>query len=125
VSGVLFSVVESPRHPRLDPLYSRLGLAVQSYTSVRKALTALKKGAPDYVVADFIYGYANNYSGVHISNLDVLLTALAKYAPAARVILLCEPGERVQAERLGALFPLHAILSYPCEAAHLEPLLQA
>lgn len=119
----LYSLIESPHHPRLGALYSRLGLHELQFTSVRKAISALKRTPPAWVVADFIYGYANNYSGVHISNLDVLLASLKKYAPDAQVIVLCDAGEREYAERLREQFPLHAILVFPVTEADLTALL--
>ena len=67
----LYSLIESPAHPRFAELYKRLGFKEISLTSSRKAMSELKKSPPDYVVAEFFYGYGNNYAGINISNLDV------------------------------------------------------
>jgi len=74
----IFSIIESPSHPALTSLYTDCGLEEQRYTSMRKAISALKKTKPDFVVADFLYGYGNNYAGVNVSNLDVFLYSLQK-----------------------------------------------
>jgi hypothetical protein len=74
---VLFSIVESPMHPDFSRLYSRLGIRELRLGSMRKAIGQLKKDRPDYVVAEFFYGYGNNYAGVNVSNLDVFLYSTA------------------------------------------------
>lgn len=86
---------------------------------MRKALAQLKKQKPDFVVAEFFYGYGNNYAGVNISNLDVLLSSLQKYAPDARVIVMVDKAERQFVDKLNELFPLHSILQYPVSSSKL------
>jgi hypothetical protein len=120
---VLYSVIESPAHPNLTALYRRLGIEEIKLGSVRKAIGQLKKTPPDWVVADFSYGYANNYAGVNVSNLDVLLASLRRYAPQARVVVLAEKAEYQYVDKLKALFTVHAVLQYPVQAAQVETLL--
>ena len=88
---------------------------------MRKAISALKDETPDYVVAEFFYGYGNNYAGVNVSNLDVFLYSLQKYAPEARVVVLVDRHERQFVEKLSALFPLHAVLQHPVHEQDIEP----
>ena len=101
----------------LAPLYGRLGFNEIKFTSMRKALQELKQHAPAVVVADFIYGYGNNYAGVNISNLDVFLYSLQRYAPAAKVIVLVEKSERQYVDKLNEILPLQAVLVYPVTEA--------
>ena len=122
---VLYSVIESPAHPNLTALYRRLGIEEIKFTSVRKAISSSKRQPPDWVVADFSYGYANNYAGVNVSNLDVLLASLRRYAPQARVVVLVEKAEYRYVDKLTALFTVHAVLQYPVEAAQMESVLTA
>ena len=117
---VLYSVIESPAHPNLTALYRRLGIEEIKFNSVRKAISSSKRQPPDWVVADFSYGYANNYAGVNVSNLDVLLASLRRYAPQARVVVLVEKAEHRYVDKLTALFSVHAVLQYPVEAAQME-----
>ncbi len=122
-ASVLYSVIESPAHPRLSGLYARLGMNELKFNSVRKAISQLKKQPPDWVVADFSYGYANNYAGVNVSNLDVLLASLRRYAPQARVIVLAEKSEYGYVDKLKSLFTVHAALQYPVSEAQMEAVL--
>jgi hypothetical protein len=116
----LLSIIESPAHPDFSALYQRLGIREERATSTRKAMSLLKSMTPDYVVAEFFYGYGNNYAGVNVSNLDVFLYSLQKYAPKARIIVLVDKEERGFVEKLDALFPLYAVLQHPVREADLE-----
>ena len=110
---VLFSIIESPLHPNLVDLYQSLNIENVQFNSMRKAISHLKKQQPDFVVADFIYGYGSNYAGVNVSNLDVFLHSLQKYAPEAKVIIMVEKEELKHVSKLVDLFTLHAVLQYP------------
>ena len=121
---VLHSIIESPMHPDFSALYQRCGIKEIRFDSMRKALAELKKRPPDLIVAEFFYGYGNNYAGVNISNLDVLLYSLQKYAPLARVIVLVERSERVYVDKLNDIFPLHDILLHPLNEARMSACLE-
>lgn len=120
---LLYSIVESPGHPNLSDLYRRLGIEEVRLPSQRKAVQALKRRAPDLVVAEFFYGFGNNYAGANLGNLDVFLASLQKYAPAARVIVLVDKDQREYVDMLAKRFPLHAVLVQPVGASDIEPLL--
>ena len=119
----LFSIVESPLHPDFSALYRRQGISEVRLGSQRKAITALKTRVPDIVVAEFLYGYGNNYAGVNVCNLDVFLYSLQKYTDAARIIVLADKNEYQYVDRLDALFPLHAVLQQPVREQDIEPFL--
>ena len=120
---LLYSIVESPGHPNLSDLYRRLGIEEVRLPSQRKAVQALKRRAPNLVVAEFFYGFGNNYAGANLSNLDVFLASLQKYAPKARVIVLVAKDERQYVDKLAERFPLHSVLVQPVRASDIEPLL--
>ena len=122
-AGILLSIVESRVHPDMRVLYDRLGFEQIFVNSMRKALNLVKTTAPDYVVAEFIYGYGNNYAGVNLSNLDVFLYSLEKYAPQAKVIALVKKAECQHAERLNAIISYHGFVQFPVREANLETLL--
>ena len=90
---------------------------------MRKALAALKSQAFDYIVAEFFYGYGNNYAGVNISNLDVMLYSLQKYSPKTRVIILVDKSEREYVAKLNEILPLHAVLQYPVSESDMKQVL--
>ena len=112
-NATLLSIIESASHPNLSTVYQSLDVSETKINSMRKALTVLKKQAFDYIVAEFFYGYGSNYAGVNISNLDVMLYSLQKYAPITRVIVLVDRSEREYVDKLNDIFPLHAVLQYP------------
>lgn len=117
---LVYSIIESSAHPRLSTLYQRLGYQEVQLTSVRKAIQELKRQVPDLVVADFLYGYGNNYAGVNISNLDVFLYSLQKYAPECRVIALYEKSEQAYIGKLEELFTITASIAYPVAEKDIE-----
>ena len=121
----LFSIIESPTFPNFGAFFKKLGIEETRITSMRKALILLKKRQPDFIVCEFFYGYGNNYAGVNISNLDVMLYSLQKYSPESRVVVLVDKSEREHVDKLTELFPLHAVLVYPIKAQDLESVLSA
>lgn len=122
---LLFSIIESPLHADFSALYADNGIQQVRLNSMRKAMAELKKQTPDYVVAEFFYGYGNNYAGVNISNLDVFLHSLRRYAPQAKVIVLVDKSERQYVDKLAEMFPLHGVLLQPARVADLARLLQS
>jgi hypothetical protein len=124
-SPTLLSIVESPTHPDFSALYRRLGFDETRVGSIRKAISQLKSQAPVFVVAEFFYGYGNNYAGINISNLDVFLYSLQKFAPAAHVIVMVDKSERRYVDKLNEILPLHAVLPHPVHGPAMEELLKA
>jgi DNA-binding NarL/FixJ family response regulator len=121
--ATLFSVIESPAHPNFTALYQRLKVNEVKFNSMRKVIAQLKKQQPDFIVAEFSYGYSSNYAGVNISNLDVLLASLRKYAPQARVVVMVDKAEQQYVGKLAELFPLYAVLQFPVREQEIESLL--
>ncbi len=119
----LFSLVESPFHPDFAALYRKLGIAAQRFDSARNLHRALQKQPPDFFVGEFIYGWGNNYAGANVSNLDVTIRTLQRFAPQAKVIVFMHPREEDHIGKLLELFPLHAVLSYPVSEGQLEAVL--
>lgn len=124
-SATLLSIVESPTHPDFSGIYRRLGINETRVGTIRKAISQLKSQTPDFVVAEFFYGYGNNYAGINISNLDVFLYSLQKFAPAARVIVMVDKTERCHVDKLNQILPLHAVLQQPVRGTAMEDLLKA
>ena len=116
----LFSIIESTGHPNFSDLYSSLNIKEEKLHSMRKAISALKKQQPDFIVAEFFYGYGNNYAGVNISNLDVLLYSLQKYSGDTKVIVLVDKSEFQYVEKLNEIISLHDVFQFPVNAAQLS-----
>jgi len=111
-------------HPNFSTLYKNKGLRELKFNSTRKAISQLKKDKPDYVVAEFFYGYGTNYAGINISNLDVFLFSLQKYAPDAKIIVMVDKHERQYVDKLNEILPLYAVLTNPVKPAQIEALLE-
>ena len=120
---VIFSIIESPLHPNFTDLYQSLGIENVQFNSMRKAISHLKKQQPDFVVADFLYGYGNNYAGVNVCNLDVFLHSLQKYAPDAKIIVMVEKEELKHVAKLEDLFSLDTVLKYPVSLEAMKDIL--
>ncbi|MBT4837072.1 MAG: hypothetical protein HON94_06970 [Methylococcales bacterium] len=119
----LLSIIESPSHPNFTDLYQQLGFQETQLTSIRKANNWLKKQQPDFIIAEFFYAFGNNYSGVHISNLDVLLVSLQKYSPNTKIIILVDKTQAKHVDHLKSIFPLHAVLQFPIAIEQIKSLL--
>ena len=86
-------------------------------------MSQIKKQPASYLVADFIYGYSNNYAGVNISNIDVLLMSMQRYCPKTKVIILAKPDEIQYVPQLERIMPLHGILKLPINTQDMIKLL--
>jgi len=116
----LFSIIESSAHPNFSELYRSLGIKENKINSMRKAIAALKTQQPDFIVAEFFYGYGNNYAGVNISNLDVLLYSLQKYSEHTKVIVLVDKSEYKYVDKLNEIILLHDVLKFPVNNKQMQ-----
>ena len=121
--ATMLSIVESKLHPNFSDLYNSLNIDNLYFNSMRKTIAKLKSHQPDYIVAEFFYGYGNNYAGVNISNLDVMLYTLQKYSPDTRVIVLVDKSEQKHVEGLNKIIPLHGVLQHPVTESQMKDLL--
>lgn len=121
---VLYSIIESPGHGNFSEVYSGLGVSEFKFNSMRAAIKNLKKEPPKIVVAEFFYGYGNNYAGVNISNLDVFLFSMQKLAPAARVIVMVDKSEKQHVSQLENIFPIEAVLIQPVSKTDMSAQIQ-
>ena len=94
------------------------------FKSMRKLMSKIKSTQPDFIAAEFFYGYGNNYAGVNISNLDVMLYSLQRYSPKTKVIVFVDKNERQYVDKLNDILPLHAILTRPFNEAEITQALK-
>lgn len=120
---LIFSIIESPGHPNYTDLYARLNIDQLKLLSMREAIKALKNSTPDFVIAEFFFGYGNNYAGANLSNLDVFLSSLQKYAPQARVLVMADKEDQAHVAQLGELFDIEEVLLRPVTEQHLADIL--
>lgn len=122
---LLYVVMDTPDLPNFSALYRRLGYEELRLPSQRKAIGALKKSPPAVVVGAFVDAFHTYYQATNISNLDVLLQSLTKYAPEARVVVIADRRDLQKARRLQALHPHLTVLSRPVSEGELEQALSA
>lgn len=120
MNKIVFSIVETPTHPKLSHIYLKHGLQEIKFNTTRTAMVNLRKQTPDILVAEFIYAYSNNYSGIHISNLDVLLISLKKYAPNTKVIIITTKHEQQFLNKLPTIMPIYKVLIQPVTADQID-----
>jgi len=116
VRRTLLSIIELGGYPNFTPLYQQAGYAVESVTSVRKALGLLKKINPDVIVAEF--NFQSDFRD-RTSSLESLL-AVVRRSPKTKVIVFYEHEHVHQLAKLQAQFPIHAALAYPIDTQLLE-----
>ena len=109
----LFSIIESPTHPFLTPIFNELGIEELCFRHMRKLISKIKKVQPDYIAAEFFYGYGNNYAGINISNLDVMLYSLQRYSAKTKVIVFVDKSEKKYLDKLNEILPLYAVITHP------------
>ena len=122
MTKTVLSVIESPTFPKLSALFKRLGIREIQVSSARKAMSALKTHQPDYICAEFFYGYGNNYAGVNVSNLDVLLSSLPKYSPDTKTVVFVMKDEEQYVGKLHVIYPLHGAFLHNTPEHILEKL---
>ncbi len=120
----LYSLIESPFPPDFSALYQKLGIDAQRFDSARNLHRTLQKQPPDFFVGEFVYGWGNNYAGANVSNLDVTIRTLQRFAPQAKVIVFMHPQEADHIGKLLELFPVHAVLAYPVTEQAMQAALQ-
>ena len=112
-------MIESPTHPYLTPLYHTLGIDELCFKHMRKLISKIKKVQPNFVAVEFFYGFGNNYAGINISNLDVMLYSLQRYSPSTKVIVFVAKDQRQYVDKLNDILPLHAVFTLPLKQAEL------
>ncbi|OYW39433.1 MAG: hypothetical protein B7Z35_04280 [Hydrogenophilales bacterium 12-61-10] len=116
----LFSLIESPFPPDFNALYQKLGIVAERFDTARNLHRALQKQPPDFFVGEFVYGWGNNYAGANVSNLDVTVRTLQRFAPQAKVIVFMQAREEPHIGKLLELFPIHAVLTYPVSEQQMQ-----
>ena len=116
----LLSVIELGGYPNFTPLYEAAGFDVQTESSVRNAIRAIKKTPPSVVVAEF--NFQSDFRD-RTSSLESLLSTVQRLAHC-QVIVFYEQEFRQQLEKLLAQYELYATLPFPIDENALKSLLE-
>lgn len=117
----LLAIVELGGYPDFTALYREAGYDVTVQSSMRRALSHLKRTGPAVIVAEF-----NFQSGFRdrLSNLESLMAAVQRH-PGTRVIVFYEQEVAHQLERLKDRFDFHAALPFPVDPERLSRALRS
>jgi len=116
VSPLLLSIVELGGYPDFSTLYQQKSFAVEQAESMRKATKLLKKIKPAVVVAEF--NFQSDFRD-RTSSLETLMATVQRI-PNCKVIVFYETEQRIQLERLLAVFNVFATIAFPINEADLS-----
>jgi hypothetical protein len=108
--ALLLAIVELGGYPNLGPVYREAGFEVVTATSMRKAVSVLKRTPPDVIVAEF--NYQSDFRD-RTSNLETLLATRQARCPEARVLVFYEPQQQGHLDRVLPRFPVDRALPFP------------
>jgi len=117
---VLLSIVELGGYPDFSALYREHGYAVETITTGRKAISRLRQGGFQVVVAEF--NYQREFRD-RTSSLESIL-ATVQGAAGVKVIVLYHPAELEQLERLRTRFSEFIALPLPVSREAMDALLK-
>ena len=100
-------------YPNFTPIYEAAGYQVLMASSMRKALSLVKKHRPELIVAEF--NYQSDFRD-RTSNLESLLATLQARCPTAKTIVFYEKRHAVHLDRLLGRFTVFAALQFPIDA---------
>jgi len=112
----LLAVIELGGYPNFTPLYESLGYEVTMANSVRNAIRAIKKSAPQVVVAEF--NFQSDFRD-RTSSLESLLSTI-QWLDTCEVIVFYETEYEHQLEKLTAQYPINTLLPFPIEETDLQ-----
>lgn len=118
---VLLAIVELGGYPDFRPLYTRLGCEVLQETTMRKALSVVKKRKPRVIVAEF--NFQSDFRD-RTSTLETL-QAVVQRLPDTRVIVFYEQEFQHQLARLEQHFQPFRSMPFPIDESELEDTVQA
>jgi hypothetical protein len=108
--SLLLSIIEIGGYPDFTPVYHEFGYQTQTVSSVRKAISSMKKQAPAVIVAEF--NFQSDFRD-RTSSLETLLATLQGQYPDCRVIVFYEVEFAPAFARLQQSYPIDCALQFP------------
>jgi len=112
----LLSIVEEGGYPDLCQDYELWGCQVTQVTSLRKAISFLKKNAPDIVVAE--YNYQTIFRD-RTSSLESLMAVLQAH-PEIKIIVLLDKRDVEFFSNVQSRFTIFASVCFPIDKEELK-----
>ena len=114
---LLLSIIEIGGYPDFTGLYQQHGYQTEQVTSVRKAISAMKKQSVDTIVAEF--NFQSDFRD-RTSNLETLLATIQGKYPDTRVIVMFEREYQHAFDRLCESYPIDIALPFPVSKEMIE-----
>lgn len=115
----LLVIQELGGYPDFAPLYRKAGFTVKLERSMRQALKAIKKQAPDVIVTEF--NFQSDFRD-RTSSLESLL-AVVQRLKECTVIIFYDREFAHQLERVVGRFPRYEMLSFPIDESKLQDMI--
>lgn len=115
------AIVEQGGYPNFTRLYQSCGYEVIMQHNMRKALTVLRKDAPDVIVAEF--NYQSDFRD-RTSSLESLLATVERLSHSLdrkiNVLVFYETEYQTQLEKLRSMFSNFSVLPFPVNEQELK-----
>ncbi len=109
-------IMERGGYPDFSTLFNNAGYRVNIETSMRKAMSQLKRNTPDIVIAEF--NFQTDFRD-RSSSLESLMATLQRF-PDVKVIVFYEKEHVVHFNRLQERYRFHAVFEFPIIENNLE-----
>ncbi len=119
---VLLSIVELGGYPDFSPVYKAAGYAGISVSSMRKALSTIKKMPPAVIVAEF--NFQSDFRD-RTSTLESLMATLQGIDADPMLIVLFEKEFATHFKRVQDRFFIHHSIAFPVTAEQLAACLSS
>ena len=114
---LLLSIVELGGYPDFTSLYRAQGYDVVSVSSMRKAISTIKKTAPEVIVTEF--NFQSDFRD-RTSSLESLMATLQGIDADPRLIVFYESEFAPHFKRVQDRFEVHHALPFPVSEAQLR-----
>lgn len=113
----LLALVEFLGHAQLRSVYEQLGYDVHLEFTARKAISWLRKGQPDVIVADF---YHQPDFRDRVSNLESLMASAQGLAVKPRILIFHDPGHAEALAKMQQRFHVDVAFTTPVDQTLLR-----
>ena len=116
LSKSVLIIMERGGYPNFSSLLNKAGYQVTIETTMRKAMSRLKKNIPNVVIAEF--NFQTDFRD-RSSSLESLMATLQKF-PKVKIIVFYEKEHVTHFNRLRERYDFHCALDFPISEKDLE-----
>ncbi len=117
IDPILLSIVELGGYPDFSPVYKSAGYNVISVSSMRKAMSTIKKTPPEVIVAEF--NFQSDFRD-RTSSLESLMATLQGIEGNPKLLVLFEKEFASHFKRVQDRFTIHHSLPFPVTAEQIN-----